>query len=88
LWPSKARKHFDSAFKPNKLRSVSGDLGQQLDVTEGMLRLAVYFANHLGVSSFPFEGLGVGNRPKIMRALVTKPPPALKTQSILEDLLQ
>ena len=81
-------KLFDSTFKPKKLRSVSGSLGQQLEVTEGMLRLAVYFANHLGVSSFPFEGLGIGNRSKIMRALVTKVPPALRVQSVLEGLLQ
>ena len=35
-------KLFDSTFKPKKLRSVSGSLGQQLKVTEGMLRLAVF----------------------------------------------
>ncbi len=81
-------KFFNSNFSPRNLRSVSGSLGQQLEVTEGMLRLAVYFANHLGVSSFPFEGLGTGNRSKIMRALVTKVPPALRTQSVLDDLLQ
>ena len=81
-------KLFDSSFNPKRLRSVGGSLGQQLEVSEGMLRLAVYFANHLGVSSFPFEGLGTGNRSKIMRALVTKVPPALRTQSVLDDLLQ
>ena len=81
-------KLFDSSFNPKKLRSVGGSLRQQLEVTEGMLRLAVYFANHLGVNSFPFEGLGTGNRAKIMRALVTKVPPALRTQSVLHDLLQ
>ena len=76
----------DSSFNPKKLRSVGGSLRQQLEVTEGMLRLAVYFANHLGVNSFPFEGLGTGNRAKIMRALVTKVPPALRTQSVLHYL--
>ena len=80
-------KLFDTSFNPKKLRSIRGSLRQQLEVTEGMLRLAVYFANHLGVSSFPFEGLGTGNRSKIMRALVTKIPPALRTQSVLDDLL-
>lgn len=81
-------KLFDSSFNPRKLRSVSGSLGQQLEVTEGMLRLAVHFANHLGVSSFPFEGFGTGNRSKIMRTLVTKVAPALRTQSVLDDLLR
>jgi hypothetical protein len=83
-----AAKLFNNSFNPKRLRSVGGSLGQQLEVTEGMLGLAVYFANHFGVNSFPFEGLGTGNRSKVIRALVTKVPPALRTQSVLQNLLQ
>jgi hypothetical protein len=77
-----------SSFKPKKLRSFSGPLGQQLEVTEGMLKLALHFANLFGVSSFAYEGLGTGTRAKILRALVTRVPPSLATQSVLQDLLQ
>jgi hypothetical protein len=79
---------FENSFHPRRLRSLRGPLGQQLDVTEGMLKLAIYFANHFGVHSFPYEGLGTGARSKVLRALVTKAPPGLVTQSGLQDLLQ
>lgn len=77
-----------TSFNPKKLRSLTGPLAQQLDITEHMLRLALYFANSFGLSSFPYEGLGTGARSKILRALVTKVPPGLTTQSVLQDLLQ
>lgn len=77
-----------SSFNPKKLRSLRGPLGQQLDVTEGMLKLALYFANRFGVRSFAYEGLGTGTRAKVLRALVTRVPPGLATQSVLQDLLQ
>lgn len=77
-----------TSFNPKKLRSLSGSLGQQLEVTEGMLKLALYFANLFGVSSFPYEGLATGKRAKMLRALVTKVPPGVATQSVLQDLLQ
>jgi hypothetical protein len=78
----------ESSFNPKRLRSLHGPLGQQLDVTEGMLKLALYFANHFGVSSFAYQGLGTGIRSRILRALVTKAPPGLVTQSGLHDLLR
>lgn len=78
----------ETSFNPKKLRSLHGPLAQQLEVTEGMLKLALYFANEFGVSSFAYEGLGTGTRAKILRALVTKVPPGLTTQSVLHQLLQ
>jgi hypothetical protein len=77
-----------TTFKPNRLRSLTGPLAQQLDVTENMLKLAVYFADSFGLSSFPYEGLGAGTRSKVLRALVTKAPPRLSKQSVLQDLLR
>lgn len=79
---------FESRFNPRRFRSLHGPLAQQLDVTEGMLKLALYFANYFGVNSFAYQGLGTGSRHKILRALVTKVPPGLVTQSILQDLLR
>jgi len=79
---------FSTSFNPKKLASLTGPLRQQLDVTEGMLKLALYFANSFGLNSFPYEGLGTGARSKVLRALVTKVPPNLTTQSVLHDLLQ
>jgi len=75
-----------TTFNPKKLRSLTGPIAQQLEVTENMLKLAVYFANSFGVSSFPFEGLAAGTRSKALRALVSKVPPGLTTQSVLQDL--
>jgi len=78
---------FGSSFNPRKLRSLPGSLGQQLDVTENMLKLAIYFVKELSVSSFAYEGLGTGSRSKVFRELVTKVGPGLVTQSALHELL-
>jgi len=80
-------KFFGSNFNPKKLRSLSGSLGQQMEVTEGMLKLAIYFAGHFGVHSFAYEGLGTGTRAKVFRELVTKSTPGMVHQSALQDLL-
>jgi nitroreductase len=79
---------FKQHFKPNRLRSLRGSLAQQMEVTEAMLKLAIYFANDLGVSSCPYEGLEAGVRPVALRRLVTKVPPSLTGQSVLQDLLR
>ncbi len=77
-----------SNFNPKRLRSLSGPLAQQMEVTEGLLKLAIYFATYFGVHSFAYEGLGTGTRSRVLRALVTKTPPGLVTQSSLQDFLQ
>ncbi len=77
-----------NTFKPKKLRSLRGVLGQQLEVTEVMLKLALHYANEFGVSSFAYDGLAAGPRAKVLRALVTKSAPGLVTQSVLHDLLR
>ena len=78
---------FGSNFNPKKLDSISGSLGQQLEISESMLKLALYFAKELKVKSFAFEGLGTGSRAQVFREMVTKPTPALVNQSILRDLV-
>ena len=77
-----------SSFNPKKLRSLRGPLAQQLEVTEGMLKLAIHFADGFAVSSFAYEGLGTGLRAKVLRALVMKAPPGLTNQSILHHLFR
>lgn len=78
---------FGKSFNPKKLRPLPGPLGQQLEVTEGMLKLAIYFAKELGVNSFAYEGLGTGSRSKVFRELVTKVAPGLVTLSALHELM-
>lgn len=74
-------------FNPKKLSSLSGSLGQQLEVTENMLKLALFFAKELKIKSYAFEGLGEGSRAKVFRELVSKPAPGLVNQSILRELV-
>jgi len=78
---------FGSNFNPKKLRSLSGPLAQQMEVTEGMLKLAIYFATYFGVHSFAYEGLGTGARAKVFRELVTKSTPRVVDQSALRELM-
>ena len=79
--------YFHSSFNPKRLDSVSGSLGQQLEVTQSMLKLALFFAQEMKISSFAFEGLGTGSRSKVFRELVTRPTPALVNQSVLRELI-
>ena len=76
----------ETNFNSKRLRSYGGSLGQQLAITEAMLQLARYFANTFKISSYPYEGLATGTRPKALRALVTKSAPGLTNQSILQNL--
>lgn len=78
---------FGKNFNPKKLRSVSGPLAQQLDVTECTLKLAIHFANYLKISSFAYEGLGTGTRAKVFRDLVMKSAPRLVEQSEFRELM-
>lgn len=79
--------NFKQHFKPNKLGSLSGNIAQQLEVTEAMLEVALHFAKSFGVSSFPYDGLEPGTRQVALRRLVKQAPPNLVTQSALQDLL-
>jgi hypothetical protein len=78
----------DATGNPKRLDEYGGPLGQQREVTEKTLQLAVHFANEFQVSSFPFEGLHGGPRQRALRALVTKPAPGLVTQSVLQELFR
>lgn len=78
----------ETSFNPRRLREVGGSLGQQFEITEDMLKLALYFASTFRISSFPYEGLAASPRPKALRTLVTKTPPALVSQSALQQFFR
>jgi len=74
-------KHFYENFNPKKLRDLSGSIGQQLVVTECMLKLAIHFAKYFKVNSFAYHGLGSGNRGQVFESLVSKACPKMVDQS-------
>ena len=74
--------------RPRDLRGYGGELGQQLEVTENMLRLAMHFAKAFKINSHAYGTLAQGTLPKVLRPLVTKVPPSLVTDSVLQELFQ
>jgi hypothetical protein len=78
----------NSTFNPKRLRQFGGALGQQLEITEATLKLAIYFANDFGLNSYAYSGLLDGTRPKVLRSLVSKVPPGVVNQSIIQELFQ
>lgn len=82
-----AAKYFDENFNPKKLRDLSGSIGQQLVVTESMLKLAIHFAEFFKVQSLAYEGMGTGTRGQVFEALVSKPCPKMVDQSEFKRLM-
>lgn len=73
---------FCGTFKPAKLKTLSGPLRLQLDATEQIIRLALFFASELSLSSFALANCGfTGNRTQVQRRLVKQQVPALLNQS-------
>jgi hypothetical protein len=80
-------KFFIDNFNPKKLRRLSGSLGQQMVITESMLKLAIHFAKFFKVQSHAYEGLGTGTRGQVFEALVSKPCPKMVDQSEFKRLM-
>jgi len=80
-------KYFHENFNRKKLRDLSGSIGQQLVVTESMLKLAIYFATFFKVHSFAFHGLGSGNRGQVFESLVSKACPKMVDQSEFQRMM-
>jgi hypothetical protein len=76
---------FGGRFNPRKLKSLSGDLGQQLVVTE--MKLAIYFAKFFKVYSFAYHGMGTGTRREVFGGLVTKAVPRVVDHSEFKRLM-
>jgi len=78
---------FGENFNPKKLRRLSGSIGQQLVITECMLKLAIYFAKFFKVQSMAYEGMGAGTRGEVFEALVSRPCPKVVDQSEFNRLM-
>ena len=85
-WNASTR--FFDTFRAKKLKSVQGPLRLQLETTEKLVRVALWFATDLSIPSSAVSGCGPsGTRQQIQRRLVTQQPPSLVTQSELSVLL-
>ena len=80
---------FHSTFKPARFNSLRGPLQLQLDGTERMIRLALHFASHAGLSGEAIAGSGpTGTRQQIQKKLVMQVPPSIAMQSGLYSLFE
>lgn len=71
-----------------RLNTLSGPLQLQLETTERIVRLGLWFANTLALSNTALGGFGhSGTRHQIQRRLVTQRVPSMVTQSQLSALL-
>jgi hypothetical protein len=84
-----ASKSFYRTFKPSRLKSLTGALGQQLDATERLVELALHFAKATSLSRVALDGCGpTGPRTVIQRRLLSpKKAPRLQGQSKVETFL-
>lgn len=79
---------FASTFNRARLDSLSGPPALQLEKTGQLIRLALHFANEVGMGGGGIQDCGVsGARANVQRRLVTKSPPQLISQSELPTLL-
>jgi hypothetical protein len=84
-----ASRHFFDTFKAAKLNTLRGPLQLQLETTQRLVNLGLWFAKDLSLSASAVVGCGVtGTRQQIQRRLITQKPPALVMQSALPDLLE
>lgn len=81
-----ASKRFQGTFKPNKLTSLSGPLQLQFEASERLMRLALQFAEKVGLATNALEGCGhVGATSHVRRRLAAQRPPQLVTQSAFHE---
>jgi len=85
-WSASMRLH--RTFKPAKLNTLRGPLLLQLEATEQMIKLAMYFADAVSLSTESLAEFGAkGTRLQIQRKLASQKPPSLVTQSEFSRLL-
>jgi hypothetical protein len=71
----------------SKFRELSGPIRLQLDASEELLRLALYFAGEVGIENDALMGCGfVGSRKLIQRRLVSQAVPQFVAQSAISSL--
>jgi hypothetical protein len=78
---------FDT-FNRSRLRTLSGPLQLQLEASETIIKLALYFANAVSLSTSSLEGCGAtGTRQQIQKRLASQAPPNLVMQSEFYGML-
>jgi hypothetical protein len=81
-----ASKHFFSTFRNARLKTLSGPLQLQLEMTEQLTRLTIHFARELALSAVALADCGfTGDRIQILRRLVKQQVPALLNQSVFAE---
>jgi len=81
-----AARLFYERFRNSRLRSVSGPLQLQLEVSECLIKLALQFANDVGLVTDALEGCGQsGTAAQIRRRLSAQRGPQLITQSAFQQ---
>lgn len=86
-WAASARLH--TTLKPARLKTLSGPIRLQLEVTETMIKLALHFANAVLRSPLSLTGCGAtGSRQHVQRRLATQAPPSLVSQSAFYGLVR
>jgi hypothetical protein len=84
-----ASRHFKTSFNAATFpASVTGNLGQQLDITEKMLELGLTFARHLSLECFGLDGLSISSgRNRSQRRLARMTSPRVLSKSAFARLL-
>ncbi|HUP60377.1 MAG TPA: hypothetical protein VNA69_08155 [Thermoanaerobaculia bacterium] len=81
--------HFHGTFHPAKLASLNGPPALQLEKTEQMIKLGLYFAKEVSLQGTALTGCGTtGTRLQQQKRLVTRAAPNLVSQSELSTLLE
>lgn len=82
-----AVKLFHRTFRPSRLNSLRGPLQLQLETSERLTRLALWFAVDIGVSTTALAECGqVGPVAQVRKRLAAQRPPQLVSQSAFQHL--
>lgn len=81
-----AAKLFHGKFRSSKLTSLSGPLRLQFETSERLIKLALQFANDVGLETTALDGCGqIGTVSQVRRRLGAQRPPQLVTQSAFQE---
>lgn len=81
-----AAKLFYSTFRPSRLKSLRGPLQLQFETTERLIKLALWFAERVGLSTTALNGCGQnGTGSQVRKRLGAQRPPQLVMQSAFHE---
>jgi len=79
-------KLFFGTFRPARLSSIRGPLQLQFETSEKLIRLALQFAEDIGISTESLNSCGqTGTTAQVRRKLGAQRPPQLVTQSAFQE---